>query len=545
MSDTAGGRASLRVIAGDLAESLAREAGAAAKIIRQRDWPAEEMTDGDRRARPTRVAVVGGGIAGLSAAWSIVHDRGGAVEVVVFEADDRTGGKLRAGELEGIPIDEGAESMLAVRPEAVVLARSVGLAPAVVHPVTTTASIFSRGRMRQLPPGLISGVPTDLRALAASGIISVPGLLRIPLDHWLPRTSIAHDISVGDLVATRVGTEVVRQLVDPLLGGVYAGRAEDLSLEMTLPALFRLLRRDRSLISAAQEARRTGAAPSGARRGPVFAGLVGGVGRLPQALTQRLTKRGVVIETAATVTSMRWSGGCWQLLVAGDDAESGPAGGRSRAVEADAVVLAVPAASAAMLLRNANPHAASVLDSVEYASVAVVTMIHRQDAIPAEPHISGFLVPESEGYRMKAATFSSRKWAWMGRPGGGGSSRGRRRRVEVVRASFGRHGDDDIVTRDDGDLVGLATEELHRMAGLPRRPVAARVTRWEHSLPQYAVGHRGRVARIRELLVDTPGIVVCGAAFDGIGVPACVGSAQFAGGQVMSYLREKEQWALG
>lgn len=543
MSEAINGRASLRVIAGDLGESGAEQAptGPTARLVGA-PTPSRARGEDD----PTRIVVVGGGIAGLAAAWSLVRDRGSKAEVMVLESASMIGGKLRVSQVEGVPVDEGAESMLAVRPEGVVLAKAVGLHNAIVHPATTQASVFARGRLRPLPQGMISGIPTDLRALAVSGIVSFPGLLRIPLDHWLPRTSIAQDVSVGDFVATRLGTEVMRTLVEPMLGGVYAGRAEDLSLEMTLPALFRLLKRDRSLLTAAREARATGAGTAGARRGPIFAGIDGGLGRLPQALRSRLVKHGVEIQTGCTVTSIRRNRDGWQVLGVGAKPVGADQLRSARfSLDADAVILALPAPVAARVLRRANPQAASTLATIDYASVGIVTMMFAPDRLPTNLAGSGFLVPAQRGYAVKAATFSSRKWAWLAQRPATGSTRKSPRHLATVRASFGRFGDDLVLQRDDSELSALATAELHQLAGLSARPLATRVTRWPDSLPQYTVGHRGRVARVRELLIDTPGIAVCGAAYDGVGVPACIGSAQFAAGQLATYLRDRERWSYG
>lgn len=543
MSESTNGRASLRVIAGDLGEpQIADSPIVSSPTLVRRPGTRSERAG----SAPARIVVVGGGIAGLAAASSLVRDRGTKAQVVVLESSAAVGGKLRVSQVEGIPVDEGAESMLAVRPEGIVLAKAAGLQNAIVHPATTQASVFARGRLRSLPPGMISGIPTDLRALAVSGIMSWPGMLRIPLDHWLPRTSIAHDVSVGDFVATRLGTEVMRTLVEPMLGGVYAGRAEDLSLEMTLPALFRLLKRERCLLTAAREARATGAGAAGARRGPIFAGIDGGLGRLPQSLRAKLVKQGVAIETKCAVTSIRRTADGWQVEGTGTvPAEAVQRRSDRFILDADAVILAVPAPAAARMLRRANPQAASALSTIDYASVGIVTLMFSPDRLPASPAGSGFLVPAGRGYALKAATFSSRKWDWLTQRPAAGSTRRAPRHLATVRASFGRFGDDLALQRDDSELSALAAAELHQLAGLPGRPLATRVTRWPDSLPQYAVGHRGRIARVRELLIDTPGIAVCGAAYDGVGVPACVGSAQFAAGQLATYLRDKEKWAYG
>ena len=549
MAESRSSRPSLRLIAGELVNNLASDATDIAEAALTGRVPGQTEAEADAGTakaggRPPRIqiAVIGGGIAGLSAAWSLVRDRKVDADVTIFEAAGEVGGKLQLHEIEGLVLDAGAESLLAVRPEAVSLAKAAGLGPAIVHPSTSSASVVSHGKMRDLPTGLISGIPTDLRALAASDILSVPGLLRIPLDYVLPETTLRGDISIGDFVATRMGREVVDRLVEPMLGGVYAGRAEELSLEMTVPALFRLVKREKSLLAAAKEARATGAATSGARRGEVFAGITGGVGRLPIALADKLTRLGVTIQTSTSVSGLRRSANGWRLLIA--------QGKEVARKEYDAIVLAVPAFAAAKLLRKANPQAAAALDTVDYASVGLVTMLYSPDDVPPV-NGSGFLVPPIEGFAIKAATYSSHKWAWVSRAGARGSrtrsrnNSGSRQSFVVIRASLGRFGEPEALAHDDDELVRLAARDLYKIAGVTPRPIASKVTRWDNALPQYTVGHRARMARVREVLVDTPGISVCGAAYDGVGIPACIGSAQFAAGQVASYLAERGQLAHG
>lgn len=544
MADKTAARPSLRLIAGDLVSSLAHDVAEIAEVAltgktpEEREKATSSSDQPEKASRARTVAVIGGGIAGLSAAWSLVSDRQADADIIVYESSPSVGGKLRLNEIEGLSLDAGAESMLAVRPEAIALTKAVGLGSSIVNPATTSAAVYSRGELRPLPAGLISGIPTDLRALAASDILSVPGLLRIPLDHVLPKTSIPGDVSVGDYVATRMGREVVDRLVEPMLGGVYAGRAEELSLEMTVPALYRLARRERSLLAAAKEARKTGAAPSGARRGPVFAGISGGVGRLPIALAERLERRGVTIDRGTEVTGIRRTSRGWRVLTG----EKGDREGRT----VDAIVLAVPAPVAAKLLRKVNSAAASGLDTVGYASVALTTFLYAPEEVSARVQGSGFLVPPVEGFSVKAATFASRKWAWVARTGAVGRKRGSdKRSFMVVRASLGRFGEPGLLQRSDEELAALAAKELSHLAGLPAKPLVSRVNRWDDALPQYTVGHRGRMALVREALVDTPGLAVCGAAYDGVGIAACIGSAQFAAGQVVTYLSERGQWAHG
>ncbi|TAK69751.1 MAG: protoporphyrinogen oxidase [Actinomycetota bacterium] len=454
------------------------------------------------------MVVVGGGIAGLVAALDLL-DQPDAPIVTVLEQADAVGGKLRAGALDDLGHDAGAESLLVTRPEAAELAERVGLGADLVTPRTTTASIWSRGRLRPLPRRTVLGVPADLRALADAGILSLPGLLRVPLDRCLPGSAPTADVAVGSYVAARLGRQVVDRLVDPLLGGVYAGSADNLSLQATMPALFAGVRQDRSLLGAASKV------TTGQRSGPVFAGIAGGVSRLAQSTAERVRLAGGQIRTATTVVGLARVGDRWRLSVRGG-LELGPT------VEADAVVLAVPAPAASRLLQAVVPTAAADLADVELASVALIAMAFPHDAA-SWPDGSGFLVPAVEGSAVKAVTLLSAKWGWV-------ADQDRQRRV--VRASVGRWGDAGLLQRDDDDLVELVVAELRRFLGVVAPPLAASVTRWGGALPQYAVGHVARVARIRAAVATQPGLAVCGATYDGVGIPAVIASAHLAARQV-------------
>jgi oxygen-dependent protoporphyrinogen oxidase len=455
--------------------------------------------------------VVGGGIAGLTAAYRLAR---AGLRVTLLESSGRLGGKLYADEIAGVPVDLGAESILARRPEAVALAREVGLGGELEAPAVLGATVWTRGRLRPLPKGHVMGVPGDLGPLAASGLLSAAGLARLPLDHVLPRTPIEGDTAVGVYVAARLGREVVDRLVEPLLGGVYAGNAYEISLRAAVPQLYAAAAEGRSLIEAARAIQRKAAASPAA--GPVFNGVRGGVGRLPLAVADACRAAGVTIETGAEVRGLRRRGPHgWQVRLAG------------REVDADAVVVAAPAPAAARLLAAESPAAAAELEGVEYAGMALVTMAFRRADLAALPQSSGFLVPPVDGRTIKAATFSSRKWGWLDQAGGD---------TVVLRTSVGRHGEEADLAWDDADLVRLSRDDLGAAVGLRAAPVAARVTRWPGGLPQYPVGHLDRVARIREQVGKLPGLAVCGAVYDGVGIPACVGSGGRAASEVLAAL---------
>jgi len=459
--------------------------------------------------RPT-VAVVGGGIAGVAAAARLRSERPD-VEVVILESSPAIGGKLRLGEVAGVVVDVGAEAMLSRRPEAVDLARASGLSDDIVHPATTSASLWTRDEMLPMPRTLM-GIPADLRALAESRVISKTGLARAAMDAVLPASSLdGHDASIGSLVEERFGKEVVDRLVEPLLGGVYAGHAREISARAAVPQVVALLDRDRSMSKAAAQAMRGPSSDA-----PVFAGISGGVGRLPQAA---LDASGAHLETDATVRDLaRRPEGGWTLVV-GSTREP-------RLLQADAVVLAVPAAPAARLLSDVAPAAALELARIEYASVAIVTMAFRARDFP-EVVGSGFLVPPVDKHAIKAATFSFAKWDWVRAAGDD---------LLVMRCSLGRHREEHQLQKTDEELVDVALLDLADAIGLSVRPVDAHVQRWGGGLPQYAVGHLDRVATIRREVHRLPGLSVCGAAYDGVGIPACIASGQRAAAEVLPVL---------
>jgi oxygen-dependent protoporphyrinogen oxidase len=460
-------------------------------------------------ATSRHVVVVGGGISGLAAAWFLHRDGPSDLTVTVLEGSPAIGGKLRVSEVAGIPVDEGAESLLLRRREAVDLAVAVGLGDDLEDAATTSAAIWSRGEMRPIPTGTVMGIPADLRALARTGLLSPRELARVPADSWLPGPRLAGDVAVGKHVARRMGHAVVERLVEPLLGGVYAGRADLLSLDATMPALAAPARRHRSLLAAAREARANGGGAGGA----VFGAPRGGVGRLPAAVARASAAR---VRTNATVREISRTPTGWALAVGSTrDPER---------IEADAVILAVPPPAAARLLRDPVPAAAAELSVVRSASMAVITLAFPRTAFGSPPQGSGFLVPPADGRVVKAATFSSTKWGWYAAAAPA---------LVVVRLSIGRLDEEADLQRDDADLVEVALADLTDAIGVTDPPVDARVSRWGGGLPQYAVGHLGRVHRVRAAVAAHPGLAVCGATYDGVGIPACVASAEGAAAEVL------------
>lgn len=448
----------------------------------------------------TRLVVVGGGISGLAAADEAAR-RG--YEVTVLEAAPAVGGKLRSEPVAGVPVDVGAEAILATRPEGAELIERAGLAADRIEPRTTSARIRAGGQAHPIPARTMMGVPFDVEALRASGAVSEAAIAAVAAEPTLPPLPpLGEDVGVGRLVRDRLGDEIVDRLVEPLLGGVYAGRADDLSLQATVrPLAARLSEQGGSLVATARDV--AGAGTRAARTGPVFVSLRGGVGRLPHAL---VASGRFAVRTGTTVRSISRTATGFAL-----DVGAVPV---SERIEADAVVVAVPPGKATRLLRALAPAAAAELTAIESASSAIVSLAYRE--FPAAGWGSGLLVGAGERLAVKGVTLSSAKWP-LETDG-----------LFLLRASVGRAGETQALQLDDADLVTLVRRELGALFGVGAAPVDARVTRWGGGLPQYGVGHLGRVARIRESVARVPGLAICGAAFDGVGVPACVASARAA-----------------
>jgi len=443
-----------------------------------------------------RIVIVGGGVAGLAAAHR-ARERG--AEVFVVEQTPVVGGKLRAAALpSGEPVEAGADAFAVRDPQtgepsaALELVAELGLEPRLRRPGANRAAIVSGpGRELELiPPGTVLGIPSDVDdEPAASG---------------RPLLAPGADVAVGALVRDRFGDAVADRLVDPMLGGVYAGRADDLSLAATIPALAAAAREHPTLAGAV----RAVLAARPASREPLFATLDGGLSTLPTALVEAID--GDRISTGRPVRELyRVAAGDWRLTV-----------GSTRdpfCVAADAVILAVPARPAARLLEPFDAAAAKAVGFLDYASVALVTLVLPETDLP---DVTGFLVAARTPYHLKAATFLDRKWPHLRRPG-----------RTLVRVSLGRYGDEAVLQRSDADLVALAAAELAELVGTPRIPVEAAVHRWGGALPQYAPGHLDRVAAARAALPRS--LALAGAAYDGVGIPACVRSGRVAADRVL------------
>ncbi|WP_435198410.1 protoporphyrinogen oxidase [Janibacter sp. GS2] len=446
-----------------------------------------------------RVIVVGGGIAGLTTAHHLLAARPD-LDVLVLDGGDRPGGKIRGEAVGGVTVDVGAESVVASSATARALITQLGLAGDLVHPEPVPATIWSRGARHPVPARTFMGIPssqTDLSGLLDDGEAGRAG-------RPAPFALDGQDVTVAEAVGAVYGRAVVDRVVEPLLGGVYAGRVDALSLPATMPRLCAAMREGRSMPEAVGSLL---PAPA-AHPAPRVMGLVGGINRLVRALSERIVAAGGVVSGSSLVRELHRTPEGWRVV-------TGPTIDPV-AHDADAVVLATPAAPTARLLTDHAPRAALALAGIEYASMAVITLALPTAQVGSLPG-SGFLVPAVDRRTIKAATFSAAKWAWVDADSPD---------VTLLRASIGRAGEVATLQREDAELLATALAEVGEALGatLPT-PVDSHVRRWGGGLPQYDLGHTDRVAAARDDVAGLPGLELAGAAYDGVGVAAVLDGA--------------------
>lgn len=448
-----------------------------------------------------RYVVVGGGISGLSAAHAL-GDKFPDAEIVLLEARARIGGKIITDRTGGYVLEGGPDSILRRKPEAIDLATGLGLTPIGTNPGTRGAFIYYHGRFFPIPVGIQAGIPTDIKALLKSRLLSWSGKFRASLDFVLPRiTDRDQDMALGRFLRYRFGDEVVDRLAAPMLSGIYAGDIDQMSLEATFPQFKDLERDSRSVVLGSRRRQRL-AKPS-TTSGSLFASFPRGLESLTETLAEAMTS--VEIRYNAPVDRLESQDNIVQVRL-GDVT-----------IEADGVVLAVPAFVAASLIQDVSPMVAHVLREIAYPNLAVVGAIYAPDAINVPDHKTGFLVPRQPKIQMTAGTYVSSKWHYPGVPEG-----------KVIRAFYG-HAGDDILRLSDQELSDLYHQEMSTIFPKIGKPFYQRVFRHPSAIPQYQVGHvRKMQAALTQMRQDWPRVVLAGAYIDGVGIPDCVRRARLA-----------------
>lgn len=460
-----------------------------------------------------RFIVVGAGITGLTAAYRLSKDDPNA-SITLIEADDRLGGKIRSSPFAGLDgIDEAADAFLTRVPYAMNLAEELGLTPELTSPAAASANVWWNG-LHPIPEGLLLGVPTDVLKLAKSRLLTWPGKARAALEPFLPATGVGSDC-VGKIIRKRFGKQVHERLVDPLVGSIYAADTDRFSLA-GVPQILDLASNHRSLLLGARKIR----AKAPPASGPIFATPRGGMAALTDALGAAVRAAGVDVRLGTSVATIERG--------ASDAARWGVGLASGTSIDCDGIILATPARLTSAMLAEVSPTASSSLAMFDHASVVMVALAITATDWPRALHkSSGYLVPKPVQKWVTAASFASSKWAHWNPVDADGNA------AMVLRVSLGRDGRD-LTGESDDALLAAAIGEVGGHLGLDLQPFEHRITRWPMSFPQYRPGHAARVDAIEAALTqDAPGVLLAGASYRGIGIPACINQGNLAARALM------------
>jgi oxygen-dependent protoporphyrinogen oxidase len=459
--------------------------------------------------------IVGGGIAGLSAAYNAIkktQELGIPMRVTVVEADSHWGGKIitdRVAWDDGqFIIEGGPDTFLATKPWGVALCKELGLGERLqgTNPHKKNTYVLRRNRLMLLPDGLAMMIPTNVQAILKTRLISWFGKARMVFDFLLPPAQSDGDESLGAFISRRLGREAYENLIEPLMSGIYAGDGDALSLASTFPYLRDLELKYGSLARGALEMRKqsAGKAVQGSRS--AFLTPKTGLAEIVESLLAYLEANHANLRLETTISKVRQavSGYCLELDT-GD------------VIQADGVILATPAYVSSALLSELDPELANTLKGIPYVSTATISLAYRLSDFPRELDGYGYVIPRREGRRALACTWTSTKFPHRAPEG-----------YALIRVFVGRAGQDESMPRETGSLVAMAREELQLTLGIQAEPLLTRVFIWENSMPQYNLGHPEKLAQISKRLEKMPGLVLAGNGYRGIGIPDCIRSGEMA-----------------
>lgn len=454
-----------------------------------------------------RIAIIGGGISGLSAAFELEEQRksGNELEYVLYESSSRLGGVLRTEKIDGCLVEAGPDSFVTEKPWAADLCRALGLGDQLIgsNDADRKTYILTRGRLVEMPDGLMFMVPTKILPTGLSSLFSWKTKVKMTQELFHPPRSVDHDESVADFVERHYGREMVDRLADPLLSGVYGGESANLSVRAVLPRFAEMEKTHGSLGRAMLAARKKIRQGPPKPAPPLFTSLKNGMQHLAEEVSTRLTQDSLVMN--ARVQAIQPEGGGW-VVSAGMQSD-----------HFDGIVLALPGLAAADVVRLTSAELASELAAVQYSSSITVGLGYDREVRTSLPPGFGFLVPRSEGKRLLAATFVHNKF-----PHRAPDDRA------LLRCFFAGSNAESVWPLSDDQIVAIVRNELQQIIGLRAEPLFARVYKWKSAMAQYSVGHLERLERIERLRGKVPGLALAGNAYRGIGVPDCVRSGREA-----------------
>ncbi len=456
---------------------------------------------------PKHVVIIGGGITGLSAAFYLKQSIGPSaapVKMTIMEKSDSFGGKIQTLKRDGFVIEKGPDSFLARKLPMVELTRELGLEDQLtgMNPDSRKTYILSGGKLHRMPPGLMLGIPTQMGPFMRTGLLSFAGKLRAAMDLVLPKRTSPEDESLGHFLERRLGAEVLGQIAEPLLAGIYAGNTYNLSLRATFPQFHAIEQKHRSLILGMMKNRKTGGEESRTlpevARNTMFLSYKEGLETIVHGLIDALDDVRFVKQRG--VARVEQAGGGYRVIREDGVVE-----------EADGVIVALPAYGISKLLGSSVPEVKE-LDRIEYVSVANVILAFDEKELGRELDGSGFLVPRREGRFITACTWTSQKWLHTAPSG-----------KVLLRCYIGRSGDERWQHMSEDEIIRSVRRDLKEVMGITAEPLFTEMTKLIRSMPQYPVGHLDLVRGVRQSLADKmPGVLVTGGAFHGVGLPDCI-----------------------
>lgn len=468
-----------------------------------------------------KVVIVGGGITGLTAAFYLqeeIKQKQLPIDVSLIEAKLHLGGKIKTVSKDGFVIETGPDSFLERKKSAVQLVKDVGLGDRLVNNDVGQSFVLVRGKLNPIPKGAVMGIPTNIAPFVTSGLFTLTGKLRASFDFFLPARKVEGDQSLGGFFKRRFGKEVVENLIEPLLSGIYGGDIYHLSLMSTFPQFYEIEQRHGSLIlGMKKQTPKTNQKHEPKRKKGIFQTVTSGLQSVVEALEERLGL--VKIKKGIKVSNIEKTGAIYQLELSDGTVET-----------ADAVVVATPHHVIPSLFPN-EKESLAYFEKMPATSVATVAMAFPKEAVPLSVDGTGFVVSRNSGFTITACTWTHKKWKHTAPKG-----------KALLRAYVGKPGDEAVVDQPDEVIVKTVLDDLNRITPIKGDPLFSVVTRLKEAMPQYIVGHKENIRNVKTIMAEKyPGIFLTGASFQGIGIPDCIDQGKEAVRDVLQFFNMERQ----